>query len=184
MKFAEHYGLRGKHAILSASKYHWLRYTEDKFLAVYHRRMAQKRGTELHAFAEKCIELGQKLPRSRKALNRFVNDAIGYNMTPEVILLYSQNAFGTADAVSFRNNLLRIHDLKTGTTKASMDQLLIYAAFFCLEYDKKPDSITIELRIYQGSEIYVHEPDPEELASIMLKVVLFDKKIQEMEDFG
>lgn len=37
--------------------------------------------------------------------------------------------------------MLRIHDLKTGISPVHMDQLLIYAALFCLEYKIKPGSI-------------------------------------------
>ena len=49
-------------------------------------------------------------------------------MTPEQILYYSDNCFGTADAILFRNNFLRIHDLKTGKIPAHMEQLEIYAS--------------------------------------------------------
>lgn len=180
MKFNEHYGLTGKHAVLSASKYHWINYTEEKFVSTYSRRLAQKRGLELHAFAQSCILLGQKLPRSRRALNRYVNDAIGFNMKPEQVLVYSPNAFGTADAISFRNNLLRIHDLKTGISRVFMHQLEVYTALFCLEYDYEPNKIDIELRIYQGTETIQHIPEPLEIRRIMDKMILFDKRIQEM----
>lgn len=77
--------------------------------------------------------IGQKLPRLNKTLNAYVNDAIGYKMIPEQILFYSDNCFGTADAIVFRNGLLRIHDLKTGVIPAHMEQLEVYAALFCLE---------------------------------------------------
>ena len=181
MNFNKHYNLIGKHAFLSASKYHWINYDVDKLVSVYTRRLAVKRGTELHAFAQLCIELGQKLPRSRKSLNLYVNDAIGFRMEPEQILLYSPNAFGTADAISFRNNLLRIHDLKTGKHRASIHQLEVYAALFCLEYEQRPNKIDIELRVYQSSEIIVHEPEPIRVREIMDKIILFDLTIEEIE---
>ena len=98
-----------------------------------------------------CIMLNQKLPKSKQTLNMYVNDAIGFKMTPEQILYYSDNCFGTADAILFRNNFLRIHDLKTGKIPAHMEQLEIYAALFCLEYKVKPADIEMELRIYQGT---------------------------------
>ena len=180
MRFNEHYNFTGRHAVLSPSKYHWINYNEDKFMAVYARRLAQKRGIELHDFAQRCIKLGQKLPRSRRALNRYVNDAIGFKMSPEQILMHSPNAFGSADAVSFRNNLLRIHDLKTGTSRVFMHQLEVYAALFCLEYAHQPNKIDIELRIYQGGEIIQHIPEPIEIRRIMDKILRFDKKIEEM----
>ena len=59
----------------------------------------------------------------------------------EQALYYSDNCFGTADAISFKKNFLRIHDLKTGVTPGSMKQLLIYASMFCLEYNFLPIQI-------------------------------------------
>ena len=112
--------------------------------------MAAQRGTVLHDFACQCIKLGQKLPRSRKTLNMYVNDAINYKMTPEQILYFSPNCFGTADAIVFTNDLLRIHDYKSGVTPAHIEQLRIYAALFCLEYHVEPFDIDMRLRIYQN----------------------------------
>ena len=87
----------------------------------------------MHQLAHDLIREGIRLPRNGKTLNRYVNDCIGWGMTPEQILYYSDNAFGTADAISFRNMILRISDLETGETPASEKQLEVYAAFFCLE---------------------------------------------------
>jgi hypothetical protein len=134
MNFNDHSKLKGFHAFLSASSYHWLNYTEEKLITAYTNALAKERGTELHDFAAKAIELRQKLQASKKTLNMYVNDAIGFRMIPEQVLYYSDNCFGTADAISFRKNFLRIHDLKTGATPAKMEQLMIYAALFCLEY--------------------------------------------------
>jgi hypothetical protein len=36
----------------------------------------------------------------------YVNDAIGYQMTPEQPIYYSENCVGTADAISFKNDFL------------------------------------------------------------------------------
>ena len=144
-----------------------------------------QRGTILHDYAAQSIRLGQKLPKSRKTLNMYVNDAIGYKMTPEQVLYYSDNCFGTADAICFRNNLLRIHDLKTGVIPAHMEQLEIYAALFCLEYKIKPGDIDMELRLYQSGEILYHKPTVEDIAPIMDKIISFDKiinRIKERED--
>ena len=118
MNFIKHSNLEGQHAFLGASKYHWIRYDDEKLLDTYDRFLATLRGTELHDFAAICIKLNQKLPKSQKTLNMYVNDAIGYKMTPEQILYYSDNCFGTADAICFRDNFLRIHDLKTGKIPA------------------------------------------------------------------
>ena len=126
--------------------------------------------------------LRQKLPKSQKTLNMYVNDAIGYKMTPEQMLYYSDNCFGTADAISFKQNVLRIHDLKTGEIPAHMEQLLIYAALFCLEYRVKPGDIQTELRIYQHNEILLHEPAADEILPIMDKIISFDKVLKQIKE--
>ena len=113
------------------------------------------KGTELHDFAAKCITLGQKLPKSQKTLNMYVNDAIGFKMVPEQPLFYSENCFGTTDAIAFRNRMLRIHDLKTGVIPAHMEQLEIYAALFCLEYKIKPADIEMELRFIRTTRFFM-----------------------------
>lgn len=181
MNFNPHFNLKDKHAFLGASKYHWINYDEDKLVESYSRFQAVQRGTVLHNFAAQCITLGQKLPRSQKTLNMYVNDAIGFKMTPEQVLYYSDNCFGTADAISFRNGLLRIHDLKTGITPAHMEQLMVYAALFCLEYRTKPSDIEMELRIYQFDEVLCFNPTIEDIAPVMDKIVTFDKLINRIK---
>ena len=180
MNFNKHSNLEGQHAFLGASKYHWINYNETKLVESYSKHMAAQRGTILHDFAAQCIRLGQKLPKSRKTLNMYVNDAIGFRMTVEQPLYYSENCFGTADAICFRNNLLRIHDYKSGVTPARMEQLEIYAALFCLEYKFKPSDIDIELRIYQLDEILHHKPTAEDLVPIIDKIITFDKLISKI----
>lgn len=182
MKFNNHKNLEGCHAFLGASKYHWINYDPDKVAASYRSYLATLKGTELHDFAARCIKLGQKLPKSKKTLNMYVNDAIGYRMTPEQVLYYSENCFGTADSISFKDNLLRIHDLKTGVTPAHMEQLEIYAALFCLEYKIKPADIDIELRIYQSDDILVFNPTVEDIVPIMDKIITSDKIISEIKE--
>lgn len=181
MNWNKHFALEGKHAFLGASQHSWLRYDEDKLVEAYFRNQAKQKGTELHEFAAQCIKLGQKLPRSKKTLNMYVNDAIGFKMDPEVILYYSDNCFGTADTISFRDNELRIHDLKTGITPASIEQLKIYAALFCLEYRVDPKQIYIELRIYQFDEVRFDNPSPEDIMSIMDKIIQDDKTIEKLK---
>lgn len=181
MNFNEHYRLAGQHAFLGASKYHWINYDTDKLVTSYTRAMATVKGTELHELAARCIRLGQKLPKSRKTLNMYVNDAIGFRMKPEQALYYSENCFGTADAISFRNNFLRIHDLKTGETPAHMEQLEIYAALFCLEYKYKPSDIKMELRIYQFDDVTIYEPMTEDIVPIMDKIITFDKVLDKIK---
>jgi hypothetical protein len=177
MRFNTHSALAGQHAFLGASKYHWINYTDEKLDRVYVAALAAQRGTELHAFASEAIRLGIKLPGNNKTLNRYVNDAIGYRMHPEQILYYSENCFGTADAIGFRRSTLRIHDLKTGVTQTSHHQLEVYAALFCLEYGFKPFDIDIELRIYQNDEVGVWEGDSDQITHIMDKIITFDKRI-------
>lgn len=103
-------------------------------------------------------------------------------MIPEQPLFYSENCFGTADAIVFRDDLLRIHDLKTGITPAHMEQLMIYAALFCLEYKIKPAEIEIELRLYQNNTILYHNPTVEELVPIIDKIITFDKIINKIKE--
>jgi len=181
MNFNKHLNLEGQHAFLGASKYHWINYDEHKLIEAYSKFMAAQKGTELHEFAAQCIRLGQKLPKSRKTLNMYVNDAIGFRMTPEQPLYYSENCFGTADAISFRNKMLRIHDFKSGVIPAHMEQLEIYAALFCLEYKVNPADINIELRIYQSDQILYHNPTVEDIVPIMDKIITFDKLINKIK---
>lgn len=185
MIFNKHSNLAGSHAFLGASKYHWINYDDDKLVNSYSNYQATQRGVVLHDFAAQCISLGQRLPRSDKTLNMYVNDAIGYKMSPEMILFYSENCFGTADTLCFRDNTLRIHDLKTGVTPGHMEQLLVYSALFCLEYRMRPADINIELRIYQSDEIIFHNPEVNEIIQITDKIITFDKilkKIKELEE--
>jgi len=184
MQWNKHYNLEGSHAFLGASNYHWLNYNKEKLYTVWQNYNAAQKGTRLHAFAKEAIELGIKLPRSKRTLNMYVNDAIGFGMTPEQILVYSDNAFGTADAIAFSDNFLRIHDLKTGVTQAKMEQLQVYAALFCLEYKVKPTAIDCELRIYQSDEVLVDHPDAAVIAPIMEKIVTFDKYINQFKREG
>ena len=173
--------LRGKHAFLSASKHHWVNYSDEKLVEAFLRSDATTRGTRIHEIASELIEMGIKLPRTNKTLDRYVNDAIGYRMTPEKILYYSDNCFGTADAISFKNNLLRIHDLKTGVTPVNVRQLEIYASMFCLEYSVNPNDIDMELRIYQNDEVMIHFPEKVDILNIMDKIVTFDKRLTSLQ---
>ena len=182
MNFNDHSKLRGQHAFLGASKYHWLNYDPNKIAEAYRNFLAVAMGTRLHEYAAESIDLGQRLPKSHKTLNMYVNDAIGFKMIPEQILFYSENCFGTADTIMFRNRFLRIHDLKTGSIPAHMEQLKIYAALFCLEYKIKPADIDIELRLYQNNEILYDEPTAEDIVPIMDKIITFDKVIRKIKE--
>lgn len=177
MNFKKHSDLEGLHAFLGASTYHWINYDEEKLIDRYRTHLATLKGTELHELASKLINNGIKLEDKQKTLNMYVNDAIGYNMKTEVVLYYSEYCFGTADSICFRNDVLRIHDLKTGVTPAHMEQLFVYAALFCLEYKYKPSEIQIILRLYQNDQILECEADVDTISHIMDKIITFDKLI-------
>ena len=182
MNFEKHLDLEGLHAPFSPSQSSWLRYDDDRALEVYANKKASEIGTQLHQWAKDTIDLGLQQPRSKKTLYAYVNDAIGFKMSTEVVLFYSRRFFGTADAISFRKGVLRIHDLKTGKIPAHMTQLEIYAALFCLEYKVKPGDIKMELRIYQNDEILYHNPTAEDIVPIMDKIVHLNKLLEKIDD--
>lgn len=171
MNFNNHSNLQGNHAFLSASKYHWVNYDDDKLAESYSRALAAQKGTRLHELAASLIQENIKLPRSKKTLNAYVNDAIGFRMVPEQILYFSENCFGTADAICFDGKILRIHDLKTGVTATHMEQLEVYASLFFLEYDLSPKDVAMELRIYQNDEVIVHNPEVDDINFVMNRII-------------
>lgn len=182
MNFVNHSELEGFHATLSPSSSAWIRYSDDKLAAWFTNKMEAARGTALHQFAHDAIKLGIRQAGNGTTLATYINDAIRYKMTPEQVLFYSENCFGTADAIKFdeRKKFLRIHDLKNGVTVAKMEQLCVYAALFCLEYGWKPMEIEIELRIYQNDEIEVYTPEVPEIHLIMDRIVTADHIMNEM----
>jgi hypothetical protein len=184
LNFNNHSDLKDQHSFLSPSNYHWLNYTPEKLEAVYRNQQAKEKGTVLHAFASIAINERIKLANVKKALNMFVNDAIGYKMISEQVLYYSNNSFGTADAILFKDNFLRIHDLKTGITKPSFKQLDIYAALFCLEYGVDPINIEVEERLYQGNGFEVNIPEPLYIQDVMDKIIEFDVIIENIKHNG
>jgi hypothetical protein len=180
--FKQHPDLVGKHALLSASKYHWINYDDERLVEMVDKAMTAARGTRLHTLAKMLIDEGVRLPNTTQTLNMYVNDCIGYRMKTEQILFYSYNAFGTADSIDFRDRILRVFDLKNGVTPTKETQLEIYAALFCLEYEVGPGTIEYDLRIYQNDEIYDFDTDPDRIAHIMSRIIEFDKLIEEMKE--
>ena len=200
MIFNKHLELEGRHAILSPSTHYWLNYDDEGLLKTYASSFATDIGTLVHEYAcdrikyrlpldlenEECKNgllmhlLKSGIPFRVIDLDRifdnlvpYVNDCIGFKMDGEVILKYSDLCFGTADAIGVRRNWLRIFDLKTGVKPASMDQLLCYAGLFFLEYkrDYHPDTMKVELRIYQNKEVLIKTPTVEEVKNAMKKIV-------------
>lgn len=177
MNFKKHSEVEeGSHAFCSPSQHHWLNYSDEKLVERWRTHDATEKGTVLHDLARRNIEMRRK-QKGRDTFAMYVNDAIGFGMSPEVVLYYSPFFFGTADAIHFneKKGFLRIHDLKTGVTPASMKQLYIYDALFCLDYDIKPGDIEIENRIYQLNEIIVENPTVEVVVPIIDKIITFDK---------
>ena len=199
MNFNRHSEFEGKHALLGASKHSWINYDDDQLMRAYVNSFSPTIGTLVHEYAKDKILYRQPMEDNRSEKNAlllhllkneipyqvipldsifynlvpYVNDAIGYKMTPELVLYYNDYSFGTADAISYTRNILRIHDLKTGSNPASMDQLMIYAAWFFLEYKKEVNfqKSRTELRLYQNNEVIVHTPTNQELAGMMDRVV-------------
>lgn len=182
MRLNKHSTLVGKHAFLSASNYHWTNYDEDKLDASYIRAMAAQRGTELHEFAAEAIRLGIRLPDNGQTLSLYVNDSIDDELSPEQVVYFSRNCFGTADCLGFRDGLLKIYDLKTGSSPASFRQLEVYASIFCLEYEIHPMDIQVDLRLYQNDSVNVLVGDGDALTHIMDKIVVFDNRIESLRE--
>ena len=199
----------GAHAILSPSKYSWTNYdSPENLFNLVASSYAQEIGTLLHKLAEVAVRYKVKIPKIaakpmillwllangiprgiidvNKYVNTFVNyvnDAIGFDMTPEVVLKYSENAFGTTDAIRFNEKKmqLRIHDYKSGVTKPCLRQLEVYAALFCMEYNIKPKDLQMELRIYWQDDIIVGEPTPADIVPIIDKIIDSDKFINSLK---
>lgn len=171
MQWNDHWRLEGQHAYLGASKHHWINYDLAKLRNHFANHLKAKEGDELHALAKILIQKRIKQIRNGRTFNTYVNDAIGFIMVPEKTLMYDEDFFGTPDAISYRDKILRIHDLKTGRFPGHMNQLKIYAALFFLEYGKlervKPHDVEIILRIYQNDEIIQEIADPDEIVRIM-----------------
>ena len=61
-----------------------------------------------------------------------------------------------------------------------MEQLLIYAALFCLEYRVKPTELSgCELRLYQSDDVIYDNPDPEDIMAVMDKIVQLNKALEQ-----
>lgn len=196
MQWNDHWRLEGRHARLSPSKYHWIRYDKEKLKKKLDNDFKAQEGTELHELAKTLIQKRIRLPRNNKTLNSYVNDAIGFRMTPEVPLVYNPtnepepDFFGTADAIGFtvtdEGPILRVHDLKTGVHPGHMDQLKLYVVLFFLEYGKlyrvKPHDVTMALRLYQNDTVIQLIADPDEIVRYMEIAKEADKVVKERRE--
>lgn len=183
MRFHRHSDLADKHSFLAPSSPAWLRYDDQKLERRFMEHLAHIRGTEEHAFAASAIKLGHRMEDLPKTVNMYVNDCVGWRLKPEVPLYWSDFCFGTADAIGFTESqmLLRISDLKTGKTPANMDQLITYAALFCLEYEyPKPWDLLIELRIYQSNKIKLYVPEADEVFHAMDRILTGTRLLEEI----
>ena len=138
------------HATFSPSDKAWLNYDREKIRQRVLSARAVQRGTELHELAKHCIDMRTPLDPSNGIISVYVKDCIAYEMDTEVSLMYSEDIGGTADALKFdmAEGILRISDLKTGERKASIAQVVLYAALWCLINRVDPMSIGYDLRIY------------------------------------
>jgi len=182
LRFNDHWDVEGKHAFLGASKYHWIRYDLEKMRRIWENKFKSEKGTRLHKLAAFCIKERIKLEHNGTTLSMYVNDAIGFRMTPEQVLMYNEDCFCTPDAISFDKELLRVHDLKTGEHPASFDQTRIACALFCLEYKVRPFEIEMIMRIYQNDQIFELNAEPAEIQEIMDTIKSFTKEIQAMRE--
>lgn len=183
MIFKAHYLPANRpHAVLSASKAHWLKYDEDKMARVFVAQLQAAKGNKMHELACALIQMGVSLPDTSATINQYVNDSINFRLTPEQVLWYSDNCYGTADAIGFRNNTLKVSDLKTGITVTTFSQLIVYCALFCLEYGFKPFDIKMEMRIYQNDGVRLEMADPDDVIHAMDKIKTFDVLINEMRE--
>lgn len=203
-RWNDHSKLVGTHAFLSASSPSWLNKDANSLVEAKINSYATQIGTLLHSYAADCIRFREKLRKTdvhgvkidlmRKGIPEYaidldrtyptfmayINDAVGYGMSPEVVLYYSNECYGTADAIELDGKILRIHDLKTGTTPAKMEQLKVYAALFFLEYGMKPETIHPELRIYQMGDMIVCEPEVDEMLEVMDKIINGDRILKNL----
>ena len=203
MKWNDHLKLKNTHALFSPSTGGWEKYDADRLQERYYTSFAADIGTAIHE--EAMWHISKRVPVKAAAKGElklelykrpnipddvidvldfdpifknymsYVNDAIGFRMDPEVILYSSDLCYGTADAISFRDNFLRIHDLKTGTTPAHIEQLFKYAAVFCFEYKVDPRKIQTELRIYQLNDILVANPTTDEIMPYIDQITRINK---------
>ena len=203
MKWNDHLKLKNTHALFSPSTGGWEKYDHNRLQERYYTSFATDIGTAIHE--EAMWHISKRVPVKAAAKGElklelykrsnipddvidvldfdpmfknymaYVNDAIGFRMDPEVILYSNNLCYGTADAISFRDDFLRIHDLKTGVTPGHIEQLFKYAALFCFEYKVDPRKIKTELRIYQHNDILIANPEADEMMPYIDQITQINK---------
>lgn len=182
MEFNDHSRFEGRHAFLSPSQYHWINYDPDRLRTRFVTAQAAMVGSELHAYAAEAISLREWQVDEDSTVGFYVNECIRHGMSPEVVLYYSDNCFGTADAIDLQGNVLKIFDLKTGNSRTSEHQLEVYSAIFCLEYGFDPYTLAFDLRIFQNGEARCYVADPNYIVQIIEQILLFDAEIDRMRE--
>lgn len=197
MKWNNHKDYEGRHAFMGGSNYHWLNYDNEAFENRYYSQYSQSIGTALHQLAHDCIVSNIKLnkhdihliemamfkayiPRDAYDPNYlltnlipFVNDAIGFHMSSEILLFVNEFCFGTVDAIAYNDfeKTLRVHDYKSGMIPAKIEQCYIYMAMFCIEYKIDPRKLKLlEARIYQNCECLIDNPSSDIILDIMNRI--------------
>ena len=145
--------IQDKHALFSPSEKAWIRYDKEKIVNKVQQAEAILRGTLLHELAASCIKLKVTLGKENGIISEYVQDCIQCGCETERQVYYSEYIYGTADAIRFDVDarLLYIFDLKTGEKAVPIDQVLIYAAIWCLEHGISPEDINYDLRIYSNT---------------------------------
>lgn len=160
---------------------------KDSFMTYIYRKYFDEEKDCLSPYGEKLLSGISRMSKDiLTTVQMYINDCIGYVMTTEQKLVYDPvYFFGTADAICYRDNILRIFDLKSGRLQAHMDQLLVYVAFFCLDYQIKPEELKlIDLRIYQNAQVACYEPSVEEIQTIMTKIIRDRKALTDIFSEG
>lgn len=199
-----------EHSFLSPSKKTWVNYDDETLIKNYKSYLTQpKLGTAVHDLANRLILKEHKLNKTEwclvawdlediyglpkfaiskslifENLRLFVNDSITYKCQTEQRLIYTPHAFGKADAIQLIDNTLYIFDLKTGANPADIDQLISYAALFCLEYNVKPSNLKFDLRLYQYDSIITDPNITPEVVEARMKVYVHHNDILNKVDGG
>lgn len=157
-------------------KYSTLKDLSHSILSYIYRKYYDEERAEITETGNKILQTARVLPKEKLVtLQQYINDGSGFRMKTEQTLVYSDFIYGTADAIRYEDDVLRISDYKSGKHPVSMDQLLVYAALFCLEYKVDPMKTKFHLRIYQQGKIICNEPEGSQILDIANRIVYVNK---------